>query len=70
MNTEIHKMPRWEYFHAMGNNCRVHGLNYRDAERAVESALPGPDDYEHFWNGYHYGRVDEVQALTSRSEIL
>ena len=70
MNTETPKMPRWQYFQAMGNNCRVHGMRQKEAEIAVESALPNPEDYEHFWTGYQYGKSDDVQALPSRSEIV
>jgi hypothetical protein len=70
MNTETPKMPRWQYFSAMGNNCRVNGMNLKEAEIAVESALPNREDYEYFWTGYQYGKSDEVQALPSRSEIV
>jgi hypothetical protein len=66
MNTEIPTMPRWEYFQIMGNNCRVHGMNLKEAERALDSALPNREDYEDFWTGYRYGKSDEVQALPLR----
>jgi hypothetical protein len=61
---------RWEYFYAMGNNCRLHGMNANQAETVIEQSAGFANDFEDFWTGYLNGRSDEIVALPSIDNVI
>ena len=63
-------MYRWEYFYAMGNNCRLHGMTANQAETVIEQSAGFANDFEDFWTGYLNGSSDEIAALPSKENLL
>lgn len=66
------KMYRWEYFHAMGNNCRLHGMSSHDAQTVIDKAAGAGffNDFENFWTGFLYGRSDQIASLPNKDSVV
>jgi len=62
-------MYRWEYFYAMGNNCRLHGMTSHEAQEVIDACLCWANDAENFWTGFMYGRDDAIASLPSIDSI-
>jgi hypothetical protein len=69
MNTEIPKMPRWQYFDLMGNNCRLRGMSHDEAQEVINAVSRYPGDGYNFWHGFLYGREEIIQELPLQSEL-
>jgi len=63
MNPEMPKMPKWQKFQIMGNNCRVRQIPQKDAEQIIEEAAVTQDDFDNFWEGFRNGTEDFVQQV-------
>jgi hypothetical protein len=70
MKTLVFQMYRWEYFHAMGNNCRLHGMSSHDAQSVIEATPRFANDTENFWTGFMYGRDDCIVSLPSIDNVI
>jgi hypothetical protein len=63
------KMIRWEYFYAMGNNCRLHGMATHEAQTVLDQVGMWANDAENFWTGFMYGRDNNVVSLPSINSV-
>ena len=70
MKTFVLQMYRWEYFHAMGNNCRLHGMASHEAQSVIDATPCFANDANCFWTGFMYGRDDCIVSLPSIDNVI